>query len=65
MLHYLRYLYALLVLLGCQLVLLGCPKYQVPVQAKVIQNMCIKSLDESKLVEAENYCKLALRYNPK
>lgn len=55
----------LILLLITNTFLLGCPKYKVPPQAKRIQIMCIKSVDANRLNEAENYCKLALRYNPK
>ncbi len=53
----------LLVLLSTAI--LGCPKYAVPKVAQAIQRMCIKAVDSNQLDRAENYCKLALRYNPK
>lgn len=60
-----RILGGFILLLATNVFLLGCPKYKVPPQAKRIQRMCIQAADANKLDEAENYCKLALRYNPK
>lgn len=54
-----------LVLVSGAALLQGCPKYKVPEVAKKIQQQCIKAVDANQLKKAENYCRLALRYNPK
>lgn len=54
----------LFLLVSISTVILGCPKYKIHPVAQKVQRACIRSVDANRLSEAENYGKLALRYNP-